>query len=96
MKREGKGWMDGGREGGTRIEAIPDGIVAGGGVRQADDVASMRVPKHTVLLVGGVASESGVSLGGEAPVRHRGFADFTIKVAAALPTNLAQKSAIST
>jgi hypothetical protein len=30
-------------------------------------------------------------------VRHQsGFADFTIKVAAALPTNLAQKSAIST
>ena len=90
------GWREGGREGGGRS---PDGIVAGGGVRQADDVASMRVPKHTVLLVVGVASESGVSLGGEAPVRHRGFADFTIKVAAALPTNLAHrysKSVIST
>ena len=92
----GRGWMDGGREAGRGKGRSPDGIVAGGGVRQADDVASMRVPKHTVLLVVGVASESGVSLGGEAPVWHRGFADFTIKVAAALPTNLAQKSAIST
>jgi len=92
--------MEGGREGGREGEgALTYGIVAGGGVRQADDVASMRVPKHTVLLVVGVASESGVSLGGEAPVRHRGFADFTIKVAAALPTNLAHrysKSVIST
>ena len=81
------GWMEGGRGKGRS----PDGIVAGGSVRQADDVASMRVPKHTVLLVVGVASEPGVSLGGEAPVRHRGFAGFTIKVAAALPTNLAHR-----
>ena len=75
MKREGKGWMDGGREGGRGKGRSPDGIVAGGGVRQADDVASMRVRKHTVLLVVGVASESGVSLGGEAPVRLRGLHD---------------------
>ena len=98
MKREGKGWMDGGREGGRGEGAhLTASWLAA--VRQADDVASMRVPKHTVLLVVGVASESGVSLGGEAPVRHRGFADFTIKVAAALPTNLAHrysKSVIST
>ena len=67
--------MDGGREGGRGKGRSPDGIVAGGGVRQADDVASMRVPKHTVLLVVGVASESGVSLGGEAPVRLRGLHD---------------------
>ena len=47
------GWMEGGRGKGRS----PDGIVAGGSVRQADDVASMRVPHLTASWLAAVSDK---------------------------------------